>query len=356
MLDRQLFDHFRIYLDDVLYVGDDLYVLANGEEYLVRTVDDRALEQLNEQVNMANWLTSYSEHGVAQFIKPEGKKRTISIDGGEAVLFQLEKQQHRLAHSVTGEKVGAKLAKFHEKGLYYTPQQTKRSVSSGAIAWKERWERRLNQLENWYVRMRQESYKTPFDELFLVTFPYYIGLCENAIQMITDLMIDKEEHLSKGNTICHRRFHDCTWLTVREQEPSSIKVPTDFMYDHYTRDITEYVRSVWTNEQSPNSLQTIEAFLNDYESYHPLSLFDQTLLLARSMFPIHYFEEIETYYQTVHSEERNQLSERCTALLKNSAEYEKLFTYLTYRYPQLLESKHCPLWFQAYPVKHSSYG
>ncbi|WP_179298880.1 spore coat putative kinase YutH [Evansella halocellulosilytica] len=356
MLDRQLFDHFRIYLDDVLYVGDDLVVLANGDEYLVRTIDERNMNQLDEQINMANWLRYYGERGLAQYVKPEGDRKAISHDGGEAVLFSIEKPHFQDINTFNVDKIGTRLAKFHEKGMTYSPQYTKNTeMTFGISAWKLKWERRLDQLEKWYVRMRQERMKTDLDEQFLISFPYYLGLCENAIQMTADLLIDEPVLSAGGNTICHHRFRENTWLTVHEHELSSLKVPTDFLYDHYTRDITEYVRSYWMNEEESNQLHIINEFLNDYEAYHPLSLFDQKLLLARCMFPTHYFEQIEAYYQTVYSEERASMRQNCMNLFDRSADYEKLFLYLTTRYPHLQKTNHCPLWFQTPSIKHSSY-
>ncbi len=54
-----------------------------------------------------------------------------------------------------------------------------------------------------------EDYALPNQEMekrFLETFPYYLGLTENAIQYLVDTEIDDLPRSVDAATICHHRF------------------------------------------------------------------------------------------------------------------------------------------------------
>ena len=50
--------------------------------------------------------------------------------------------------------------------------------------------------------------------------------------------------------------------------------------------------------------QTIVQFVTDYERNYSLSSFGWRLLFARLLFPPHYFETVERYYQTGNEEQK----------------------------------------------------
>ncbi len=52
--------------------------------------------------------------------------------------------------------------------------------------WKALWEKRLDQLEKFWQSQVMNHPTDVFDQLFIESFPYYLGVAENAIQYVVD--------------------------------------------------------------------------------------------------------------------------------------------------------------------------
>ena len=50
-----------------------------------------------------------------------------------------------------------------------------------------------------------------FDQLFIESFPYYLGVAENAIQYVVDTEMDDTPQLTDAATICQERFTPLLW-------------------------------------------------------------------------------------------------------------------------------------------------
>jgi spore coat protein YutH len=341
VLERELYEKYRIYPDAIFHIGSDQIVEAGGEKYLIRPTDERMIKKVPEKNAMAQWLISQGDMDVAIFLPPDNRRHTVYIDGADSLIFQVQKPGDRQYRYRKTEGAGSRLAEFHNKGFGYTPNG-KASARETSLTWKQRWERRLDQLEEWYMTKVQDPEKTLFDEDFFLTFPYYLGMSENAIQMMGEIeAAERASYQTPGyNTICHERFSEKSWLTLDEYNESRVKVPSDFTYDHYTRDIAEYLRSTWLdNETSRESAgKKINTFLNEYESVRSLSGTDQKRLFARLMFPIHYFKVIERYYQTLNDKEKIVMEQKALHIFNNSKEYEQLLALLVRRYRSLRRS------------------
>jgi len=163
-------------------------------------------------------------------------------------------------------------------------------------------------------------FQTPEDEferMFVESFPYYIGLTENAIQYLVDTEMDDDPLETDSGTVCHERFSRNSW-----GGNYLIKNPFDWVFDHRSRDLAE-----WTRERYFRNIQTYERelkdFYEDYQSIAPLSSFSWRLLYSRLLFPLHYFECVEDYYITRSEQDQKILEERLSKILRQSAEYER---------------------------------
>jgi len=310
-------------------IGNDLIIDGNKQKYLIRGCSGLEKNQISEQAKMAQFLTYHGEPNVVLPIKTINGHDTTTIDGEEAIVYQFP-DESKGTHVRSSEEwsSGKKLARFHLRGEPYEP-----ITSRGTwLLWKNRWIKRLDQLENWYVRKQQDPIKSEFDELFLLSFPYFLGITENAIQMIGDLKLNDPFSIRevRGNTVCHFRFHEGSWLTLDEQRIAQYKVPTDFVYDHWSRDIAEYVRQICLETiPFPKKMKRIETFLQRYQTIRPFQKIDVYLILMRSVFPIHYFDQIETYYRTVDNKEKNMMVNDLRTLFMQTEEYEYLLGHLS---------------------------
>lgn len=340
MLEKVLYDRYGIYADEITNIGNDYLVFSDKEAYLVRPIDRNQKGSLGDKVAMAEWLVYYGEKNIASFVKNrEGKRQLIPVDDKEAVVLHISSNIPSYGNVMAGGQlsIGKRLAQFHQLGRYYKPENVKEFTP-----WKDRWERRLDQLENWFVHVLKKKKKSPIDEEFCFTFPYFMGLTENAIQYLSDLVIDyPQAAVSQYLTICHTRFKESTWITVKEGYPSQVKVPTDFFYDHFTRDIGEYIRYLWLEYGWTDVCrQEINQFLQEYETVYPLSSAEQMQLIGRLLFPSHYFDHIERYYET----NDETWIEPCLTVFNNTEMYENVVVYVAKQLQKKNEKLHLPDW------------
>ena len=75
-----------------------------------------------------------------------------------------------------------------------------------------------------------------FDRLFIESFPYYLGVAENAIQYVVDTEMDDTPQLTDAATICQERFTPLLWHQTKR-----LKLPFDWVYDRPSRDIAEWM-------------------------------------------------------------------------------------------------------------------
>lgn len=318
MLERNLYEHFGIHLDGKMHVGDDLIISSRNEMYILRAYPQSQVELLAEQFKMAEHLKD--DPNVATPLKAKGGSPLNIIDGQETVLFQVASGLSTINQRNRERSAAKKLAQFHLNGESFLPTASRNNTTWRS--WKGKWIKRLEQLESWYVKKQNDPSKNPCDMQFLLTYPYFMGMTENAIQ----LMAETAPFLSpegSGNTICHDRFYEGSWLTLNDRGMEDIKLPADFVYDHFTRDVTEYLRFIAINDQPfQKKLDRTERFLNRYHSIRNLQEWDRYFIISRLIFPAHYFDVIEEYYRSVHDETKLLLEEDFIRLVENAKEYE----------------------------------
>ncbi|WP_416147089.1 spore coat putative kinase YutH [Salipaludibacillus sp. HK11] len=330
MLERELYEHYQIDLEQALNIGDDMIIKGSGNHYLLRNIASLDKRRILEQERMTQFLMTQQEPDIITPLKStSGHERTI-IDGQEAIIYQFQDEQINRNSNETERSIGKRLARFHLRGEHFEPTS---SVWQGTwLSWKNRWMKRLDQLEKWYVHKQQEHYKSEMDESFLLTFPYFLTVTENAIQMIVDTQLNDPFSIreGRGNTICHRRFYEGSWITLDEKAVARYKVPADFVYDHFSRDVAEYLRHICT-ETIPfaQKIKRIERFLHRYQMIRPLKNHDAILVVTRIMFPVHYFDLIEAYYRSVDERRKSVMEEDLMSLFTQAEEYETLLHHIS---------------------------
>ncbi|MHC0038996.1 spore coat putative kinase YutH [Pseudoneobacillus sp. C159] len=280
----------------------------------------------NEQIFIMAPLRENKEHipelqGIAEHLIHSGDRHVLTITKTKTGQLWGEKEgesfcllscQIRKQNKI--QQLGRKLAKFHYRGLTI-PFKVERTSRIGQ--WKQLWEKRLTQMENVWKAKLYHAPENEFERMFLESFPYYLGLTENAIQYLVDSEIDGTPEQSDNGTVCHERFTHQTW-----GKDIILKNPLDWVFDHRGRDLAEWSRSVYF-ESKYNYHQQVRKFFQDYQQLAPLSAFGWRLLFSRLIFPLHYYECIEDYYLSSSEQNRNSKEENLSKLLKTSSEYER---------------------------------
>jgi len=293
------------------YVKIDAYdaLRGNGWLYLIAKPGGREEEEVAELQRIAEHLHQYGDRHVPYFLTTKDGKILTKWEENNYCVFARRQEEV----PPPKQKLGRKLAKFHERGGM-VPFYVERSSRIGK--WKELWEKRLEQMEKVWNGLLFQSPEDEFERLFIETFPYYMGLTENAIQYLVDTEIDVEPGNTDNGTVCHERFLSSSW-----GKDYLIKNPFDWVFDHRSRDLAE-----WTRERYFYNIQTyqreITQFYEDYQSISSLSPFSWRLLYSRILFPLHYFECIENYYITRSEQDKKILEEKLQKILNQSREYE----------------------------------
>lgn len=275
--------------------------------FIIVPVSHLREEELTELYHISQYLLNDGDPYVAVFELTNEEKPTFT-HGKE--LYALLKAAPRVTSR--SFQHASELAAFHVRGrgFPYEVSETKR-----VGAWKELWAKRLDQLEGFWMQQMHQKPLERFEKKFIESFPYYLGLTENAIQYLVDTELDDEPKECDSGTVCHQRFSRMTWP---HEQP--LRLPVDWVFDHPTRDIAEYLRETFVQHKE-DLIEEGFSFLQQYEQVTPLSSFSKRLLYSRLLFPLHYFEIVEGYYISGENE-KSYYEERLDYVLNDANRYE----------------------------------
>lgn len=301
--------YFNIKADQSIHIGRQIRHLSNGLLYTIVSVTHVKQEVLIELYEMSEHMAKNSDKKVSRFVSGKEGQYLITHENEDYVLLQ--NQFHTTSRN---RKSGRQLAKFHNRGKNLPASIT---TLNRAGEWKDFWAARLDQMERVWTDLTQEPPREEFDKMFIESFPYYMGLCENAIQYVTDTELDEELQNFDYGTICHERFHEDLWKNEKE-----IRNPFDWVFDHPSRDISEWVRDRYFKGRRTLRPDMMN-FLNEYQSVSPISPFAWRLIYARLLFPLHYFVCVEDYYNTHSQSVKKQLEDTLSRYLRDTKDYEQ---------------------------------
>lgn len=299
---------YRVKVEEPVAIGDYQCFRSGNYIYLIFDASRLGNEELDELGRIAEHLYNQGDRRVLRFMQSsEGTMRSEWEGSQYCVLATNTPNESRKSH------IGRKLAKFHGRG---------RSISFQIKAinrigqWKKFWETRLDQMEKvWNEKLHLQP-ENDFERMFIESFPYYMGLSENAIQYLVDTELDDTPTSIDSGTVCHERFTAKSW-----RSQFVLKNPFEWVFDHSSRDLAEWVRDRYLKNIKTYEPEVRE-FFTDYQGYSQLSSFSCRLLYARILFPLHYFECIENYYISQSENDRHWHEDKLKKYLSQSADYE----------------------------------
>ncbi|OCA87605.1 spore coat protein YutH [Bacillus sp. FJAT-27225] len=312
MLGQMLEQVYGIKTEKYMRVESFDAFLANGFCYFVADPGTRDEEEAAELQKLAAHVAAYGDRNVPALLPTKNGPIIAEWENRRYCLFA-----GQLSERNVNQRIGRRLAKFHERGRL-VPFEVQKNSRIGK--WKQLWEARLDQMEKvWSAKIFQPS-DEEFERLFIESFPYYLGLAENSIQYLVDTEIDDDPMDSDSGTVCHERFSNDTW-----GKQYMIKNPLDWVFDHRSRDLAEWARARYFHN-SRTSGPEITRFFTEYQQVAMLSPFGWRLLYARLLFPLHYLETVETYYSAARETDRRAAEERLTGIINKSKDYEQFLT------------------------------
>ncbi|WP_161568228.1 spore coat putative kinase YutH [Anaerobacillus alkaliphilus] len=305
MFERNIFDEYKLYCEQRFVLGEHEGFTAKNNHYIVVCVDQIEDHEIKEMVNMGNHLTANGDHEIATFIPTIKNTLTSFVDGQNCILLQLPRYVSR---SKMQKSLGYELARLHRRG------KTFQSGNREGGTWSQFWLKRLNQLEMLYVDLSKQPKKYSFDQAFMISFPYYLGRTETAIQYMVDSNLDFGQQIKQEpKTICHYQFSPNTWLTYDEKTAAGVKSPIEFVYDYPSRDLSEWMRVISRQDAEP--YRKINEFIRGYETVETISPISWRYIYGRLLFPIDYFRIVEGYYRSIDDEEAEKYTDQLFELL-----------------------------------------
>lgn len=306
---EHIYEHYQLQVKEFTTIGHYKSFWIRNQIYVLFPVGNLKEEELVEMKKLSDYMSQQGDQTVMTFVP--------NIQG--YYVSEIEETNYCL---LTGKpfiknanaSLGNELALFHKRGTFF-PNKVEHLRRIGE--WKSLWEKRLEQLERFWQSKVTNHPTDTFDQMFIESFPYYLGIAENAIQYVVDTELDDTPQLADAATICQERFSPFLW-----QHTHHFKIPVDWVYDHPSRDLAEWVRYV-SFEKKENWEQIISQFLTDYERVYPLSSFGWRLLFARLLFPIHYFETTEKYYLTGNEAKKELYRDRLEMMLADVRQTEQ---------------------------------
>ncbi|NMD69015.1 spore coat protein YutH [Bacillus sp. DNRA2] len=310
MIQEWLDQHYGIKAEEEISIGR--YSGCKRGDQLYFLIHPIKLEQeaINELSAISAHLVQAGDRAVPVFYRAKNGEILSRWKDENACVLALNQGMKRKAMA----QLGRKLAKFHQRGRTLTVPINKLNRLG---QWKEIWVKRLEQMEKVWLTKINQLPENEFERMFLESFPYYLGLTENAIQYLVDTELDVTPTNIDHGTVTHERFSEMTWGGER-----LFKNPFEWILDHGARDIAE-----WTRQRYFHNSQTyqpdLRQFFSDYQSMTQLSPFSWRLLYARLVFPLHYFDCVEEYYVSSSEQTKHTLEDRLQKIINHSSEYEK---------------------------------
>lgn len=183
-------------------------------------------------------------------------------------------------------------------------------ISTGPINWKQLWEKKIDYYE---YQISQVGKNFP---LIRESFSYFIGLSENAIQLLNEIDLKKIDLY-----VSHKRIDNISTLI-------NFYNPQNFIIDSRVRDIAEYFKSSFFNKN--NNITVVEevfVFLSEINyNYVEVMLF-----FIRLLYPSYYFD----LYDLILSNKKEE--KELVNIINKVSEYEKflveIYNYINSYYP-----------------------
>lgn len=252
----------------------------------------RSKEELNDIYQICIELKKLNVP-VHTFIQNRNNEIITQIYEKEYILLKIEEKLEKEYNVLDIIKMSKLLHLTEAKSELYRNQ------------WSELWSNKIDYFEYQIYELGKDK------KVILNSFTYYIGLAENAIAYVNNTTEKYTATELDKITLCHKRV----------AFPNFAKTylnPLLFIFDLEVRDVAEYVKSAFFENQKDAWIE-----LKTYLNTKKLSIYGYQLLFARLLYPSYYFD----VYEQVMNKEKNE--EELIKFVKQSKDYE-LFLAKTY--------------------------
>ena len=181
--------------------------------------------------------------------------------------------------------INSKISIFDIKNDYFIDVHGKIS-NLNRFPWTRLWENKIDYFER-ILFSKKESYKKIYP-----IFHYFIGIAENALLYLKQTIQEEEQEDSDKVVISHSR------ITI-DYELYDYYNPVNIIIDHSSRDISEYIKSMFLHRVWDLDI------LSQYLDKNYFSRYGIRMIFARILFPSFFFDDLEN--MILHSSDINVL-------------------------------------------------
>jgi len=250
--------YYDLYPVSINEIDDKYMFYINSEKYYF-IIYDRNIEELDELVKLNK-----------EMIKNGSLVSEIISNKFDDVINNYNGKLYILIRVYVND-----LKKVDINDLIYMLNEKEVTASYKNISrtnWAKLWEDKVDYFE---YQMGHIIKKYP---ILYNTIDYYIGISENAIFYLKNVVSNYEGNVSLG--VCHKRIGVNYTLF-------DLYNPLNLIIDYKVRDIAEYIKDAFFNERDVNTILKVI-----YSNYY-FDKLNLSLLLSRFLFPSYFYDKFE---------------------------------------------------------------
>lgn len=257
------------------------YFQHDNYEYIFTTFEEKNIDIIYELSNKLNQIGIYCH----QIIPNNSNLLITRINNDNYVLMKIFTSKDKISLN--------DIIRFNN--INYVDEKRLKIAD-----WYTLWSNKVDYFE---YQISQIGKKYP---IIRKSFSYYIGLAENAIELIKSTSSDKLHY-----SLNHRRIH-------HKDNMQDLYNPLNFIIDIRFRDVCEYFKSSFFNKLN------IENEIMMYLYYNNFDYTESCYFFARMLFPTYYFD---TYEKIINNEiDENKLNN----IISLANDYEILLKHIYY--------------------------
>ena len=248
--------YYNITIENIIKQNNNLYFSSNGNKYCFRIFSNN-INLIKDIYNLNNYLST--------FILID----KIILNKYNEILTEYNNNLYIL--TLTNNKTSIEDLIYNNKVLPTISNLSNIKVPETKALERNNWEILWGNMIDYYeMQIGQNEKKYP---LIRESFDYYIGMAENAISYLVNTKKEVKKENSDNMVLAHNNLNH------------SLFDPLNIIFDHKARDLAEYIKLSFFNNN-----KDIFKELDEYFFYNRYSLYGIRVLYARVLYPSYYFK------------------------------------------------------------------
>lgn len=248
--------YYNITIENIIKQNDNLYFSSNGNKYCFRIFSNN-INLIKDIYNLNNYLST-----IILIDK-------IILNKNNEILTEYNNNLYIL--TLINNKTSIEGLIYNNKVLPTISNLSNIKVPETKALERNNWEILWGNMIDYYeMQIGQNEKKYP---LIRESLDYYIGMAENAISYLVNTKKEVKKENSDNMVLAHNNLNH------------SLFDPLNIIFDHKARDLAEYIKLSFFNNN-----KDIFKELDEYFFYNRYSLYGIRVLYARVLYPSYYFK------------------------------------------------------------------